>query len=95
MLPVLFNVILRFTYNTIGDCMSYIIFLISIIGICCVCFTMENYWYLSYEKKNKNTVQIILTKEYADYEEKKEIIDNIMCGNYENVLDIVDNVRIN
>ena len=50
---------------------------------------------LFYEKKNKNTVQIILTKEYADYEEKKEIIDNIMCGNYENVLDIVDNVRIN
>lgn len=95
MLPVLFNVILGLSYNTIGDYMSYIIFLISIIGICCVCFTMENYWYLSYEKKNKNTVQIILTKEYADYEEKKEIIDNIMCGNYENVLDIVDNVRIN
>ena len=25
----------------------------------------------------------------------KEIIDRIMCGNYENVLDVVDNMRIN
>ena len=47
------------------------------------------------KKKNKNTVQIILTKEYVDYDEKKEIIDRIMCGNYENVLDVVDNMRIN
>ena len=46
---------------------------------------MENSWYLNYEKNNKNTVQIILTKEYVDYDEKKEIIDRIMCGNYENV----------
>lgn len=75
--------------------MSYIIFLVSVIGICCVFFTMENSWYLNYEKKNKNTVQIILTKEYVDYYEKKEIIDRIMCGNYENVLDVVDNMRIN
>ena len=75
--------------------MSYIIFLFSVIVICCVFFTMENCWYLNYEKKNKNTVQIILTKEYVDYDEKKEIIDRIMCGNYENVLDVVDNMRIN
>ena len=75
--------------------MSYIIFLVSVIGICCVFFTMENSWYLNYEKKNKNTVQIILTKEYVDYDEKKEIIDRIMCANYENVLDVVDNMRIN
>ena len=75
--------------------MGYIIFLVSVIGICCVFFTMENSWYLNYEKKNKNTVQIILTKEYVDYDEKKEIIDRIMCGNYENVLDVVDNMRIN
>ena len=40
-------------------------------------------------------MQIILTKECVDYEEKKEIIDRIMCGNYENILDIVDNMRIN
>lgn len=75
--------------------MSYIIFLVSIIGICCIFFTMENSWYLNYEKKSKNTVQIILTKEYVDYEDKKEIIDKVMCGDYENILDVVDNMRIN
>jgi hypothetical protein len=56
---------------------------------------MENYWYLGYEKKSKNEIKIVLTKEYANYDEKKELIDKIMCGNYENILDIVDNMRIN
>ena len=75
--------------------MSYIIFIVSVIGIWCIFFTIENNWYLDYEKKGKDTMQIILKKECVDYEEKKEIIDRIMCGNYENILDIVDNMRIN
>lgn len=75
--------------------MEYIIFLVSIIGICCICFTMDNYWYLNYERKCKNNVQIIITKENVDYEDKRKLISDIMCGNYENILDIVDNVRIN
>lgn len=75
--------------------MSYIIFLVSIIGICCIFFTVENSWYLNYERKDKNTVQIVLTKEYVDYDDKKELIEKIMCGNYENILEIVDNMRIN
>lgn len=75
--------------------MEYIIFVISIIGIWCICFIMENYWYLNYEKKEKNKVQIVLTKNNVDYEDKKAFIEKIMCGNYENIMDIVDNMRIN
>lgn len=75
--------------------MDYIIFVISVIGIWCICFVMENYWFLNYEKKEKNKVQIILTKENVDYDDKKEFIDKVMCGNYENIMDIVDNMRIN
>ena len=75
--------------------MEYIIFVISVIGIWCICFIMENYWYLNYEKKEKNKVQIVLTKNNVDYEDKKAFIENIMCGNYENIMDIVDNMRIN
>lgn len=75
--------------------MEYIIFVISVIGIWCICFMMENYWYLNYEKKEKNKVQIVLTKNNVDYEDKKAFIENIMCGNYENIMDIVDNMRIN
>ena len=75
--------------------MEYIIFVISVIGIWCICFMMENYWYLNYEKKEKNNVQIVLTKNNVDYEDKKAFIEKIMCGNYENIMDIVDNMRIN
>ncbi len=75
--------------------MEYIIFVISVIGIWCICFMMENYWYLNYEKKEKNKVQIVLTKNNVDYEDKKAFIEKIMCGNYENIMDIVDNMRIN
>ena len=75
--------------------MEYIIFVISVIGIWCICFMMENYWYLNYEKKEKNEVQIVLTKNNVDYEDKKAFIEKIMCGNYENIMDIVDNMRIN
>lgn len=75
--------------------MEYIIFVISVIGIWCICFIMENYWYLNYEKKEKNKVQIVLTKNNVDYEDKKAFIEKIMCGNYENIMDIVDNMRIN
>lgn len=75
--------------------MEYIIFVISVIGIWCICFMMENYWYLNYEKKEKNKVQIVLTKNNVEYEDKKAFIEKIMCGNYENIMDIVDNMRIN
>lgn len=75
--------------------MSYIIFCISIIGLFCICFTMNNYWYLYEERTNKGELKIIITKENVDYEEKKEIINKIMYGEYEELLDIVDNIRIN
>lgn len=75
--------------------MDYIIFVISVIGIWCICFVMENYWFLNYEKEERNKVQIILTKDNVDYDDKKEFIEKVMCGNYENIMDIVDNMRIN
>ena len=75
--------------------MSYIIFCISVIGIFCICFTVNNCWYLNEEKRNKGKIQIILTKENVDYVEKKELISKIMCGDYEQILDIVDYMRIN
>lgn len=75
--------------------MSYIIFCISVIGIFCICFTMNNYCYLCEEKNCKSELKIILTKENVDYDEKKEIINKVMNGDYEEILDIVDNIRIN
>ena len=75
--------------------MEYIIFVISVIGIWCICFMMENYWYLNYEKKEKNKDQIVLTKNNVNFKDKKAFIEKIMCGNYENIMDIVDNMRIN
>lgn len=75
--------------------MNYIIFLISIIGIFCICFLMNNYYFLYEEKNNKSELKITLVKENVDYVEKKEIINKIMCGDYNAILDIVDNVRIN
>lgn len=75
--------------------MDYIIFLISVIGIISICYIMDNYRYLYYEVNNKSDLKIILTKENVDYVEKKEIINKVMTGDYETILDIVDNMRIN
>ncbi len=75
--------------------MNYIIFCISVIGIFCVCFTMSNYNYLYEEKSSKGRIEIVLVKDDVDYVEKKEIIDKIINGNYDRIMDIVDNMRIN
>ncbi len=75
--------------------MSYIIFCISVIGIVAICFTMHNYCFICQEKKNKGELNIILTKEDVDFDEKKEIINKIMNGEFEDILDVVDNMRIN
>lgn len=75
--------------------MDYIIFLISVIGIISICYIMDNYRYLYYEVNNKSDLKIILNKENVDYVEKKEIINKVMTGDYETILDIVDNMRIN
>ncbi len=75
--------------------MSYIIFCISVIGIFCIFYTMDNYWYLYEERNTKGSIKIILTKENVDYVEKKALIQKIMCGEYTHILDIVDNMKIN
>ncbi|MBO5476967.1 MAG: hypothetical protein J6A15_04380 [Clostridia bacterium] len=75
--------------------MDYIIFCISVIGILCICYIMDNNCFLYSEMKNKSDLKIILTKENVDYSQKKEIINKVMTGDYDNILDIVDNMRIN
>ena len=75
--------------------MSYIIFCISVICIVAICFTMHNCCFIDKEKESKGELKIILTKENVDFDEKKEIINKIMNGEFEDILDVVDNMRIN
>lgn len=77
--------------------MNFIIFVISIIGIMCIFFTVNNVKYINYdfEKKNKDKLEIILTCYDVDNVEKDNIVNDILTGNYEDILDIVDNIRIN
>lgn len=75
--------------------MDYIIFFISVIGIFTICYIMDNYNFIYKEYETKNDLKIVLTKENVNYAEKKEIINKVMSGEYNNVLDIVDNMRIN
>lgn len=75
--------------------MDYIIFFISIIGIFTICYIMDNYNFIYREIEHKSDLKIILTKENVNYTEKKEIINKVMAGEYNNVLDVVDNMRIN
>ena len=56
---------------------------------------MDNYNFIYKEYESKNDLKIVLTKENVNYTEKKEIINKVMSGEYNNVLDIVDNMRIN
>ena len=78
--------------------MSYIIFIVSVIGIWCISSAYCRRWHTRYisdflPRQASFPMGINISKRH--YEEKKEIIDRIMCGNYENILDIVDNMRIN
>lgn len=75
--------------------MDYIIFFISIIGIFTICYIMENYNFIYKEFNYKSDLKIVLTKENVNYAEKKEIINKVMNGEYNNILDIMDNMRIN
>lgn len=75
--------------------MDYIIFFISIIGIFTICYIMDNYNFIYREIEQKSDLKIILTKENVNYTEKKEIINKVMTGDYNNVLDVMDNMRIN
>ncbi len=75
--------------------MNCIIFIISVIGIFSICYVVNNYGIIINQKKYKEDVKITLKINNVDYVERKEIISKIMCGNYENLLDIVDNIQIN
>lgn len=75
--------------------MDYIIFFISVIGIFTICYIMDNYNFIYREIEHKSDLKIILTKENVNYTEKKEIINKVMSGEYNNILDIMDNMRIN
>ncbi len=77
--------------------MNFIIFIISIIGIMCICFTVNNVKYINYDlaERNKDNLQIILTCYDVDNVEKDNIVNDILTGNYNDILDIVDNIRIN
>ena len=56
---------------------------------------MHNCCFIDKEKESKGELKIILTKENVDFDEKKEIINKIMNGEFEDILDVVDNMRIN
>ncbi len=75
--------------------MNCIIFIISVIGIFSICYVVNNYGIIINQKRCKEDVKITLKINNVDYVERKEIISKIMCGNYENLLDIVDNIQIN
>lgn len=75
--------------------MNFVIFVISIFGIYCVCFLLNNSNVISQEKKFKGSVKITLNIYNVDYVQRKELISKLMCGNYENLLEIVDNIQIN
>lgn len=75
--------------------MNFIIFILSIIGIMCICFTVNNVKYINNDYDDKNKLEIVLTCYGVDATKKEEIVNDIMTGNYNDLLDIVDNIRIN
>lgn len=75
--------------------MNCIICIISIFGIFCICYMVNNYNIIIAQNSYREDMKIILRINNVDYVERKEIISKIMCGNYENLLDIVDNIQIN
>lgn len=75
--------------------MNFIIFILSIIGIMCICFTVNNVKYINNDYDDKNKLEIVLTCYGVDATKKEKIVNDIMTGNYNDLLDIVDNIRIN
>lgn len=77
--------------------MNFIIFIISIIGIMCICFTVNNVKYINCDciEKKENRLEIVLTCYNVDNVKKDDVISDILTGNYNDILDIVDNIRIN
>lgn len=76
--------------------MNFVIFIISLIGICCIVYTITNYDNIKNEENNtKYKLSIVLNVDNVDYYSRKIIIEKILCGNYENLMDIVDNIQIN
>lgn len=70
--------------------MNFAIFCISLIGIVCICYIVAN----KEEIMDNNKLEITLTKYNVNESEKDDIIVKIKSGDYENILDIVDNVDI-
>ena len=46
---------------------------------------MDNYNFIYREIEHKSDLKIILTKENVNYTEKKEIINKVMSGEYNNI----------
>lgn len=72
--------------------LSYIIFLVSSIGIWSICYTLLNY---NEVYNTKDNLTIILTKYDVDNVERKEIISKLYSKDFDEFLNIMDNVRIN
>ncbi len=75
--------------------MNIAIFLVSIIGIIVICYTINNYSLIYTENSNNECVKIVLYKYNVDYVNRKELISKIMNGNYNKILDVVDKIQIN
>ncbi len=73
--------------------MNFFIFIISLVGLCIVFFIINNIDVMK-DRENQNLV-ITLTKYNVDSVDKDEIISRIKSGDYANICDIVDNIRIN
>ena len=70
--------------------MNFVIFIISLIGICCIVYTITNYDNVKIEENNtKYKLSIVLNVDNVDYYSRKIIIEKILCGNYENLMDFV------
>lgn len=73
--------------------MDFFIFIISLVGLCIVFYILNNTDVVK-DKENRDLV-ITLTKYNVDSVNKDEIISKIKSGDYTNICDIVDNIRIN
>ncbi len=75
--------------------MDFLIFIISLVGICIVFFTINNIDEIKIKDRENRDLVITLTKYNVDSVNKDDIISRINSGDYTNICDIVDNIRIN
>ncbi len=75
--------------------MDFFIFIISLVGLYIVFFTINNIDEIKMKDRENRDLVITLTKYNVDNVNKDEIISRIKSGDYSNICDIVDNIRIN